>query len=271
MELTEQRGLRRLGSAPLVVVTGGKGGVGKSTIAINLARALALAGKRVLLVDLDLGLGNLDVMLGVEPSATIEDFARGAVAVEQCVVAARENLDLLPSSSGTRAMAAPNASRREALRDGLAQLAGAYDVVVADTAAGIGPDVLEFAAAADYVLAVTTLEATAQADAYGLVKALDHLARERGVAFPTPELVVNRASDVGRARKAASHLRAVAERFLGRRPALAGWLPDSNDVLRAGAGRETFVTSAKESLAADQVRALARRVGSIAVPAGGAR
>lgn len=267
MEVNRSRGLQPLVSAPLAVVTGGKGGVGKSTLALALASTLGLDGRRVLLVDLDFGLGNLDVMVGREPSATLEDFARGAVALEQCLVELGAGVALLPASSGTRAMATPSGSRREALRDALAELAVSFDLVVADTAAGIGPDVLEFAAAADYVLAVTTPEPTAQADAYGLVKALDELARERATNLPTPELFVNRVADLSEARRTAAHLRSVAERFLGRRPALAGWLPSTNEVARSLDARRSFVLDRPSGLAARLVRELAGRVSRIAVPA----
>ncbi len=266
MEVSRSASLPPLGSAPLVVVTGGKGGVGKSTLAVALAQALGSAGRRVLLVDLDFGLGNLDVMVGREPSATLEDFVRGAVALEQCLVEIDANVALLPASCGTRAMAAPNAARRESLHAALADIAQHFDIVVGDTAAGIGPDVLEFAAAADYTLVVTTPEPTAQADAYGLLKALDELARERGANVPTPELVVNKVADQSEARRIALHLRAVAERFLGRRPALAGWLPASNEIARSLTARRSFVLDPRAGLCARLVHELAQRTTRIAAP-----
>ncbi|QDU86465.1 Flagellum site-determining protein YlxH [Planctomycetes bacterium Pla163] len=256
----------RTGTVPLVVVTGGKGGVGKSTLALNLAADLGARGQRVLLADLDFGLGNLDVMLGVEPSATIEDFVRGAVALDACLVDVAPGVRLLPSSSGTRAMAAANGSRRDALLEALGELSSDVDVVVADTAAGIGPDVLEFTAAADYALVVTSPEPTAQADAYGLLKAFDELARERGTTAPTPELLVNRCCDLSQARRVAAHLRAVAERFLGRRPALAGWLPETRDVPRSLSLRTTLAASAGPGLATDLVALLADRIDRIVQP-----
>lgn len=268
MELMQPRPARTTARArattPLVVVTGGKGGVGKSTLALNLATQLGRRGRRVVLADLDFGLGNLDVMLGVEPVRTVEDFARGAVDVSTCLVDAGDGVRLLPSSSGTRAMAAPNASRREAIIDALTRSFDDVDLVIADTAAGIGPDVLGFTSAADYALVVTTPEPTAQADAYGVVKAFDELSLERGGGAPTPELVVNRCRDLTQARRVATHLRSVAERFLGRRPALAGWLPESAAVARALVRRAAFDDS--EPLLGDLVTQLCERVERIAVP-----
>ena len=262
---TRPHAATRPARTPFVVVTGGKGGVGKSTVALNLAARLAGRGRRVVLADLDFGLGNLDVMLGREPGPTVEDFARGAALVEDCLVEVSPGLRLLPSSSGTRAMAVPNASRREALIEALTGGLPETDLVIADTSAGIGPDVLGFTAAADYALVVTTHEPTAQADAYGVIKAFDELSIERGGGAPTPELVVNRARDLSQARRVATHLRSVAERFLGRRPALAGWLPETASIPRALARRAPLDDGA-DALVTDLFGALCDRAERIAAP-----
>lgn len=220
-------------SAPFVLITGGKGGVGKTTLAANLGVTLASQGLRVLLVDLDLGLANVDVLLGLEPRFDVEDALAGRCALAACVVRGPEGLDVLPAGSGTAGMAQLERGRREHLLAGLAELGAQYDIVLGDSAAGIGADVLAFAAHASIVLVVTTPDPTALTDAYGLIKALDALSREQALALPTPELVLNFVSGVEEAEITARKLAEVCERFLSRAPRLAGWLPKSARVLDA--------------------------------------
>ena len=251
--------LARMG-VPFVLITGGKGGVGKTTLAANLGVELARAGRRVLLVDLDLGLGNLHVSLRLSPRACVEDALAGSRRLADCVVAGPGGVHVLPAGSGNPAMAEADAGRRLALRDLLCELSCDYDLVVGDSAAGIGPDVLAFATLADHVLAVTTPDPAALTDAYGLIKALDHCARASGAELPTPELVLNQVSGVDEARALARKLGGVCEQFLSRSPQLAGWLPRAG-AIEAGALRQRpFVLENRNSLETSSLRRLSERV-----------
>ena len=245
---------------PFVLMTGGKGGVGKTACAANLGVHMAREGKRILLVDLDLGLANLNVLLRLTTKHTLEDALAGEVSLAECVVSGPEGVHVLPAGSGTAEMARDCGQRRAELLEGIAELAHDYDYVIADSAAGIGPDVLEFAACADLVLIVTTPDPTALTDAYGLVKALDAHAIQGDIEVPTPELFINLVDSVDEARDTARKLRLVCERFLARSPRMAGWLPRSR-AIRAACGRQrAFTASDHKSLEYNCVRRLYERV-----------
>jgi flagellar biosynthesis protein FlhG len=249
--------------APFFFVSGGKGGVGKTLVAANLALELARRGKRVLLADLDLALSNLNVLLRLPATRSIEPFLARRADLEDCLVRTGSGADVLPAASGARELAVLEEHDRLRLLDGLAQLSRSYDLVIADGAAGIGPDVLSFATAADHVLLVTTPEPTAMTDAYGLLKAL-HAHGEAGEReVPTPELLVNMASGIEEAEAAATRLRGVCERFLARSPKLAGWLPRSLAVARSIERQQPFALAtgpADLELPLSCLRQLASRV-----------
>ena len=235
-------------AAPFVLVTGGKGGVGKTTLAANLGVQLAREGRRVLVVDLDLGLANVNVLLGLESGATVEDVFAGRAELRDCVRSGPGGVDVLVAGSGEGRMAVLGPERRGAFLQGLKELSGEYELVLGDSAAGIGPDVLHFAAVADRVLVVTTPEVAALTDAYGLIKALDrHGARTRA-DIPTPEVVVNLSSGVEEGHAVAAKLRAICERFLARSPRQAGWIPRSPRVAESAARQAPFVRGERRVL-----------------------
>lgn len=239
---------------PIVYVTGGKGGVGKTVLSANLCARLAGDGARVALVDLDLGLADADVLLQHCSALGLLDALRDGVDLSACVARTAHGFDLLAGISGEGAWAVLTLDQRRWLIDGLRRLARNYDVLVADGSPGIGEDVLSFAAAADRVILVTTPDPLALADAYGLLKALHERSETNGPEIPTPEIVVNRARDLSEAEFTATRLRTVSERFLARSPRWAGWLPESRAMaqtckVRRKAADEVPGTSAEACLA----------------------
>ncbi len=160
-------------SSPLVIaVASGKGGVGKTNISANLAVALGSRGVRVLAVDADLGLANLDIVMGLAPTHTSADLVRGDVEIEDVLLAGPPNVWLLPGSSGTYDLANLSDVPRRDLMSAIDTLDERFDAVVIDTGAGLGHNAVSFTSAAQDIVLVVTPEPTSVADAYGTLKAL---------------------------------------------------------------------------------------------------
>ena len=221
-------------TSPFVLFTGGKGGVGKTNACALLARTLARRGRRLLAVDLDLGLANLHLALDVRPGVDLERYFAGKAPLRSCIAPGPDGVDLIAAGSGDPDLAHLGDDRRARLCADLAELAQEYDMVLADGAAGIGPDLIDFAQRAARVVVVTTPELSSLTDAYGTIKAMDHHAQ----AAPTPEVLINQADHIDHAHGCANRLRSACERFLARSPKEFGWLPRSRRL--AEGGREMF-------------------------------
>ncbi len=243
--------------APFLLVTGGKGGVGKTTVAANLGVAMGGLGMDPLLVDLDFGLANLDLMLGVDPPRTVDDFFSGDVSLGQCAFAGPGGTQILSAGSGSSDRRLLSREQRARLLQGLDGLSNG--ILVGDSPAGVGDDVLDFAIRAQRVLVVTTPEPAAVTDAYGVLKAIDGFALEHGLEVPTPEIFVNMARDAREANSIAEKLAGIAERFLARSPRFVGWMPRSRNVQRAVLNREAFLLGAPDTPASKNLTRLARR------------
>jgi len=245
--------------APILYVTGGKGGVGKTVLSVNLCAALARRGARVLLVDLDLGAADADVLLRHTGARGLIDVLAEDARLADCASATAHGFDFVPGVSGSRDWAALGDDVRRRLVRTLREAARGYDLVVLDGSPGIGADVLALAAEADSVLLVTTPEPTALTDAYGLLKALHERSEALDPEIPTPEVVVNRARDLSEAESTAARLRDVAQRFLARSPRWAGWMPESGTVTESCRSQRPFGADARATSVHSALDALAAR------------
>ncbi len=225
-------------AAPWLAVTGGKGGVGKTLVAVNVAILAARAGYRTLLADLDPGLANVDVHLRLAPRWTLEDLAAGACSPAEAIAFGPAGVGMLAGRSGSTALAGDGATAAvAAAHAALARAARGFDLVVCDTGAGIGPAVLATIERAAFALLVTTPDPAAATDAYALAKLLMQRGR------PAPHLVVNRVRDREHALRTATRLSSVAQRFLGASLPFAGWLCTDAGLERSVAHQRPFATS----------------------------
>lgn len=207
-------------ACPLVVISSGKGGVGKSCLAVNLAVLYARAGRRVLLMDLDLGTGNLDVLLGMGSAPDLSSVVRGERALREALVEPMPALHVLLAGTGVREVAELTSLQYDWLAAELQVLGQETDLMIGDVSSGVSERVTSTLAAASHPVVVTTPEPHAITDAYALLKVY----RERHGARPF-HLVVNMARDQGEGERVAAKMQFAAERFLGLELRLVGVLP----------------------------------------------
>jgi flagellar biosynthesis protein FlhG len=236
-------------------ITSGKGGVGKTCLAVNLAFALAYQGRRVLLVDGDLGLANVDVLLGLDVRATVRDILDRGVDPEAALVPVHPCLRILPASSGVPEMANLGLDDQGLLKEVLQSMATPFQYVIFDTAAGLGPAVLWFNAIADISLVVATPDPTALTDAYALIKVLaSSYQRSRfGV-------VVNCVQDEEEAQQTFDTLARAVERFLRLPLTFLGAVPVDSAVKKAVRDQVPFLHSAPQSKATQALIDLAEHL-----------
>ena len=242
--------------ARTIVVASGKGGVGKSNLAANLAIALGERGARVLLVDGDLAQANLDLLLGLHPRFDLQHVLDGLKTLDEIVVNGPANVRLVPAASGAPGLADLDDFRRELLVRSLSTLDMAVDVILIDTASGVSRQTTEFCRIASEVLIVTTPEMPAFSDAYALVKLL----QKQGGLARAPRLVVNMATGTEDGEDTAHRLALVARRFLGMELECLAVVPMDAHVPRAVRMQEPVLTAFPKSPAAVAYRALAARL-----------
>jgi len=244
-------GVPRLAQA--IAITSGKGGVGKTNLAVNLAVCLARLGRRTCLLDADLGLANADILCNLSPRLTLEHVISGRCRLAEAMLLAPGGFRLIPGACGVAKLADLDATDRAALIGQLAALDHVADDLIIDTGAGLAATVLAFVTAASRVLVVTTPEPTAMTDAYGMIKALTARAPDLAVS-----LVVNMVSDDQEGRAVFDRIDRVSRTFLGRALDYRGAIPNDEAVVEAIRHRVPFTLYAPNGPATLAVDALAR-------------
>lgn len=239
----------------IIAVTSGKGGVGKTNLAVNLALGLATLGQRVTLIDTDLGLANIDLVLGLTPEYHLGHFLAGERSLREIVIEGPCGVKVIAGGSGLQELA--NLSERQVARclDHLAELEEDTDFILFDTGAGISRKVVQFIVAADEVLVVTTSEPTAIADAYGVVKVI---AKENPQALVY--LVVNMVRLESEGKQVLERLQMVAEKFLDFTVEPLGMVFYDALVPKAVKNQEPFLLTNPQATASQNVLGLARKL-----------
>lgn len=236
-------------------VTSGKGGVGKTNIICNLAVELGRRGQRVLLIDCDLGLANVDIVMGFKPKATLFQLLEGEATLEEVLIEGANNVTVLPATSGIREMTRITDEQFLSLMTSLDTVQRDFDVVLLDTGAGIGDNVLYFNTAAQEILVVSTPEPTSITDAYAIMKVLSTSYQVKKF-----NLLVNRARSRKDAVKVYRYLTTVADQYLDVAIDYFGHVVADDAVSSAVMERKTFLEAYADSEAAECIRGLAEEV-----------
>jgi flagellar biosynthesis protein FlhG len=241
------------GPLRVVAVTSGKGGVGKTNVSVNLATLAASQGRRVLLIDADLGLANSHIILGVSPRYHLGHLLDGTASLEDVLVPGPHGLRVLSAASGIQEMTRLDDTQKLRLVAELDPLEDRFDLVLIDCGAGIGDNVVFFAGAAQMTLLVVTPEPTSLSDAYATVKVLSQRAAVRHFS-----VVVNWAGEDRQARDIFEKLVRVTDRFLQARMSYAGNIPRDENVQRSVMAQQPLVDLYPQSPASRAIGHIAR-------------
>lgn len=237
-----------------IVITSGKGGVGKTSLSVSLAIAIAQDGKSVTLLDADLGLANINVILGIIPKYNLYHVIKGKKKLKDIIIEVPEGIKIIAGASGFQQLANLDVKQRDEFIHSIAELAN-DDFLIVDTGAGISQNVLSFVMAADEVIVVTTPEPTAITDAYGIIKAIASQSNEKHI-----KLIVNRAQSVAEGKRVAQRVINIAGQFLNIRVEELGFVYEDLYVPKSVRNQKPFIVSYPNSKASGCVKVIADRI-----------
>ena len=245
----------------VIAVTGGKGGVGKSNVSINLGVCLAEMGRRVVILDADLGLANLDILLGISSRENLSHVLKGECGIKDILVEGPAGVKIVPASSGTQELVSMGPREHAGLIHAFSELSDDVDVLIVDTAAGISEMVMSFVTAAQESLFVVTNEPTSITDAYAMMKILN---QKHGMyRF---NVVANMVRTQQEGREIYSKLTKVTDRFLDVALQFSGCIPFDDYLRKAVMRQKPVVEAYPRSKAALAFRSLANKVDSWPLP-----
>ncbi len=239
-------------SARVVTVTSGKGGVGKTNITINLAIALSKMGLRVVILDVDFGLANIDVLMGITTKFTLVDLIRGDKNIFEVLTDGPNNVKFLSGGSGVEELVQLDRRQLGIFISNISLLDKLYDVILIDTGAGLSRNVMSFIQAADEVVLVTTPEPTAITDAYAVIKLIARKDRHKII-----KVIVNKAESQREANDILNKLTLVSERFLAFKLQKLGYILYDDFVMKAVKQQKPFCLSYPRCHASQQIMELA--------------
>lgn len=240
-------------SARVIAVTSGKGGVGKTNITVNLAIALEQLGYRVLVIDADLGMANIDILLGIASRRSMLDLLRPDISLADVVVDTPFGIKYISGGSGIEKALDYDRAEKEMLQQKLSECTAHANLILVDTGAGLGRSVMDFILAADEVLLITTPEPTSLTDAYAVMKAYSIYAMRKNL-----RLIVNRVYDQQESAEVVAKLQRAADKFLHMPVECLGYVFEDAAVTRAVRRQMPLIKAAPRSAAARCIEALAK-------------
>ena len=263
--MTDQAsGLRKmqdLQQIKVIAVSGGKGGVGKTNVSLNTAIALAQQGKKVLVLDADLGLANVDVMLGLRVKLNLSHVLSGEYEIDDIIIEGPAGINIIPATSGTQSMVDLTPSEHAGLIRAFSDIKTKFDILIVDTAAGISDMVLSFTRAAQDIMLVVCDEPTSITDCYALMKLLS---REHGV-FKF-KVIANMVRSPREGQQLFSKLTKVTDRFLDVALDLVAVIPFDENIRKSSRKQKAIVEAFPESPAAIAFTNLAKRISKWPIP-----
>ncbi|NLW44640.1 MAG: MinD/ParA family protein [Syntrophomonadaceae bacterium] len=236
----------------IVTVTSGKGGVGKTNFAVNLAISLSDLGHKTILLDADMGLANVDVILGLVPRYNLYHVIRQEISLSEIIIQGPRGIQIIPGGSGIFQLANLKDYEMKDMLQQLGKLEGQSDFLIIDTGPGIAESVLSFAVMADDIIVLTTPEPTSLTDAYGIIKSAAAM-EARGSYY----LVVNRVFSESQGVVVGHRLKSVCEKFLGVEIEIIGFVSEDRAVRSAVMNQQALVIYAPASNAAKDIRQIA--------------
>lgn len=247
----------------VIAVSGGKGGVGKTNVSINLAVSLAEIGRRVMVLDGDLGLANIDVVLGLHPKYDLSHVLRGDKDLDEIIVEGPNGIKLIPGASGIQHMAELSPAEHAGIISAFSQTGADIDTLIVDTAAGISDTVISFTRASQEVIVVVCDEPASITDAYAIMKLLN---REYGNS--RFRILSNMVRTPQEGRDLYNKMTAVTDRYLDVMLSYLGAVPYDDNLKKAVKSQKPVVTAFPRSKAAQAFKNLARKVESWPMPQG---
>ncbi len=265
-DMGQASGLRRMvasGPVRAIAVTSGKGGVGKTNVSVNLGVALCEMGHRVMLLDADLGLANIDVVLGLHPEYNISHVLRGERSLEEVVIEGPVGLKVIPGASGIQTLSEMGPCEHAGLIRAFSDMAVDIDTLIVDTAAGISDTVLSFSRASHEIIVVVCDDPASIIDAYAIIKLLN-----RDYGHYRFRILANMVRSAQEGRELYNKLCRVADRYLDVMLSFMGALPMDESLRRAVRAQRPVVQAFPRSRVAQGFRSLARKVDAWPQPRG---
>jgi len=263
-ETDQASGLRRMVKphpVRVISVASGKGGVGKTNVSINLALALAAQGKDVTILDADLGLANIDVLLGLQSKQDLSNVMNGECELDEIIIDGPQGIKIIPASSGVKNMAELSPAQHAGLVSAFSELSHNIDVLIVDTAAGISDSVISFSRAAQEVLVVVCDEPASITDAYALIKLLN---KEQGIFHF--HILANMVPGPQQGREVYEKLSKVSERFLDVALEYIGHVPFDEQLQKAVKRQKAVVEAFPRSRSAQAFQTLSKKVNKWPLP-----